>query len=297
MIRIYFGILIAVFFGLNMLPAQGATNSSEEINQFDENGLKTGFWVIKGHMVNATKYKPDQRIEEGNYVANKREGLWKKYHTNGKLKSEITYENNRPYGPYKMYYQSGILEEQGNWVEQRNTGVFKRFHPNGAVAQDFTFEDNGLRTGTQRYYYPNGNLEMEVEIVKGVEEGTMKRYYPNGDLMEVKQFNNGVVEKGSVQRIPANKEADMEIERTPAVEVKHSVRNTEDKPNLEVFKFNGRNTLYNKNKQVTQVGEFRDGRLWNGKWKKYDKNGIIEKIEIYKEGVYIGNAPITEDDE
>ena len=296
MLRIYFGLIIAVFFGLNSLPAQGAEAIGESINQYDENGLKTGFWVIKGHMVNATKYKPDQKIEEGHYVASKREGLWRKYHTNGKLKSEITYEHNRPNGPYKLYYPSGTLEEDGNWVRERNTGDFKRYHPNGTLSQDFTFEDNGLRTGTQRYYYENGNLEMEVEIYKGVEEGTMKRYYPNGDLMEVKELHNGVVKKGTIQKFKQKDQSEPEIERPAAVEVKHSVRNTEDKPNLAVFKFNGRNTLYNTNRQVTQVGEFREGRLWNGTWKRYDKNGLLQKIEVYKEGEYIGNKPIPEDE-
>lgn len=296
MVRLYLGGLIALFMGLNGLTAQGEALAGEEINQYDENGLKTGYWVIKGHMVNATKYKPDQKIEEGRYEANKREGLWKKYHTNGKLKSEITYVSNRPHGPYKLYYPSGNIEEQGNWVRQHNTGDFKRYHKNGNIAQDFTFEDNGRRTGNQRYFYENGNLEMEVEIVMGVEEGVMKRYYPNGDLMEEKELSNGVVKKETIKKYPPRGKEKPAVDRTAAVTVKHSIRNTEDKPNLAVFKFNGFNTLYNKNRQVTQVGEFRDGRLWNGKWKRYDKNGLIQKIEIYKEGVYVGNAPITESD-
>lgn len=296
MVRVYFALLIAVFVGWNTLPAQGAARAVESVNQYDENGLKTGFWVIKGHMVNATKYKPDQKIEEGHYVANKREGLWKKYHTNGNLKSEINYENNRPFGAYKLFYPSGKLEEDGNWVRERNTGEFKRFHTNGNVAQEFSFKDNGLRNGKQLYYHENGNLEMEVEIIDGVEEGVMKRYYPNGDLMEEKVLKNGVVEKGSIKKYAPKNEVVPEVAPTESEDVKYSVRNTEDKPNLDVFKFNGRNTLYNKNRQVSQIGEFRDGRLWNGKWKKYDKNGLIEKIEIYQEGVYIGNAPITEDD-
>ncbi len=296
MIRFTLIFLSAIFFGFNSLPAQASVHGVEKVNQYDENGLKTGYWIIKGHMVNATNYKPDQKIEEGSYVANKRQGLWKKYHTNGNLKSEINYENNRPFGPYKLYYSTGKLQEDGNWVRERNTGKFKRFHPNGAVAQDFTFTETGLRTGKQLYYFENGNVEMEVEVVNGVEEGVMKRYYPNGDLMEEKELRNGIVEKSSIKKYPAKSAVQPEVKRAEPTEVKYSVRNTEDKPNLDVFKFNGRNTLYNKNRQVSQVGEFRDGRLWNGKWKKYDKNGIIERIEIYKEGIYIGNAPITDDD-
>ena len=296
MIRFVLVLLTAIFLGFNSLPAQASGSLAESINQYDENGLKVGYWIIKGHMVNATNYKPDQKIEEGNYVANKRQGLWKKYHTNGHLKSEINYENNRPFGFYKLYYSSGEVQEEGNWVRERNTGQFRRYHPNGAVAQEFSFTDAGLRTGNQRYYYDNGNLEMEVEIVDGVEEGVMKRYYPNGDLMEEKELRKGIVEKSSIKKYPVKNKVLPEDISAAQTEKKYSVRNTEDRPNLEVFRHNGRNVLYNKNRQVSQIGEFRDGRLWNGKWKKYDQNGIIEKIEIYKEGIYIGNAPITDDD-
>jgi antitoxin component YwqK of YwqJK toxin-antitoxin module len=294
-----FALLVFIFFaGPACVAGQMAnyTDSSEEnINQIDANGLKTGYWVIKGHMVNSTNYKPDQKIEEGTYVENKRHGLWKKYHTNGKLKSEITYYMNRPKGSYKLYYPSGVLEEDGNWDDAKNVGEYKRFHPNGKTSQDFHFEPNGLRTGIQKYYYENGNLELEVEIKQGLEQGLMRRYYPNGDLMEEKILENGVVKKGSVKKYE-QRSPEVKVVETPAVPLKHSVRNTEDKPNLEVFKFNGKNTLYNKNRQVTQSGEFRDGRLWNGKWYRYNNDGLLEKIEVYREGTYIGNAPITDDD-
>ncbi len=296
MIRQSLLFVFSLFICFQALPAQVSAETSANINQLDEMGRKTGHWVITGAMIKSNHYKPDQKVEEGEYVANKREGLWKRYHTNGKVKTEITYRNNRPEGPYKMFYPTGVVEEDGQWVNEHNVGSFKRFHPNGQVAQEFSFEDNGLRTGLQRYYYENGNPELEVEVVQGLEEGLMRRFYPNGDLMEEKMLKGGVVDKSTIKKYEPRKETQLVAERTPAVEAKASVRITEDKPNLEVFKHNGQNVLYNKQKQVTQIGEFKDGRLWNGKWKKYSANGLIEKIEIYKEGVYVGNAPITQDD-
>lgn len=297
MLRFSLILIASVLLGLNFLPAQASEVAVDAVNQYDENGLKTGHWIITGEMVSSAKYKPGQKVEEGTYLANKREGVWKKYYTNGNLNSEITYVNNRPHGPYKLFYPTGGVQEDGNWIRERNTGSFKRYHLNGKVSQEFFFTDYGLRTGTQLYYYENGNVELQVEIVDGLEEGEMRRYYPNGALMERKMLSNGVVEQGTVEKFPMPTEVRQEdFVRSAPEEKRYSVRNTEDKPNLEVFRHNGRNVLYNKNRQVSQVGEFRDGRLWNGKWKRYDTNGIIEKIEIYREGVYIGTAPITEDD-
>lgn len=293
--RIFLLFVFSAFVSFNLLPAQVAATSGQAVNQVDELGRKTGHWIITGEMIKANNYKPDQVVEEGEYVANKREGLWKKYHTNGNLKSEINYRNNRPEGAYKMYFPNGNTEEDGYWINEQNVGDFKRFHPNGKLAQEFTFEDNGRRTGVQRYYYENGQLELEVNVVQGLEEGLMRRFYPNGDLMEEKELSNGVVKKETIRKYPP-KSATPAIARSSGVEEKVSVRAPEDKPNLHVFNHNGRNVLYNKNRQVTQIGEFKDGRLWNGKWKKYGDNGLIQKIEIYKEGIYVGNAPITEDD-
>ena len=52
------------------------------------------------------------------------------------------------------------------------------------------------------------------------------------------------------------------------------------------------NKLYNVNKQISEDGEFKEGKLLNGKKYIYDKNGLLEKIGIYKEGKYVGDAEI-----
>jgi hypothetical protein len=82
--------------------------SAEDVNALDAQGRRTGYWIIKGSMKPTQGYATDQVIEEGGYEANKKQGLWKRYHTNGKLQSEITYQNNIPNGPYNTYYKTGI---------------------------------------------------------------------------------------------------------------------------------------------------------------------------------------------
>ena len=55
--------------------------------------------------------------------------------------------------------------------------------------------------------------------------------------------------------------------------------------NGEPFKPDGFNMLY-KNDELYQVGKFEGGRLWEGKFYKYDADGLLLKIEIYKGGKY-----------
>lgn len=39
-------------------------------------------------------------------------------------------------------------------------------------------------------------------------------------------------------------------------------------------------------------GKYQNGILWTGKHYVYDKNGLILRIEIYKEGKYVGDGQL-----
>lgn len=260
-------------------------------NFTDENGHRQGYWRITGAIGSDEGYKDANLIEEGDYTDNKRQGIWKKYYPSGALLSEITFMDNKPYGNYKTFYSNGNVEEEGYWKGNKNTGSFKRYHENGNPSNVFTFNDKGKRAGMQSYFYENGKVQMTVEIDNGVAHGMLKMYASNGKLVEEKRITNGEVEpesvkiyaeveKNSSQAMPALDRA----ETTPVV----------DKPNIGKFLETGKNTLYNRNKQVSQSGEFLEGRLWNGKWFRYDENGLLKQVEVYKEGRFIGYGLIDE---
>jgi antitoxin component YwqK of YwqJK toxin-antitoxin module len=146
-----------------------AAANSGGTNTTDDNGLRQGYWVIKGYMVSDVNYSPEAVVEEGTFVDNRKEGLWKHYTPNGDLRSEINYTFNRPEGPYTLYYANGQVEEKGSWSRNRNTGAFTRYYENGQLQQEFQFSDNGKRNGVQKYYHENGQLELEVNIANGKE--------------------------------------------------------------------------------------------------------------------------------
>lgn len=271
--------------GADFFAQDGGATIAE--NFTDEKGIRQGFWRITGAISDEADYKKSQVVEEGIYEDNKRQGTWKKYHPSGLVKSEINYVNNLPRGAYKVYYINGKLEESGDWQGNKNVGIFKRYHENGKLAQDFTFTANGKRDGIQTYYYENGKVLMTVEIEDGVANGLLKVYYPNGEPKEEKRLVNGDVEEGS-QKTYKTKNPGNITAKTPELPKQETIPNKTDKPNLEEFKQTGFNTLYNRNQQITQVGEFKEGRLWNGKWHRYDENGLLRKVEVFKEGRFIG---------
>jgi antitoxin component YwqK of YwqJK toxin-antitoxin module len=265
----------------------------EGINSLDGQGRRTGYWIINGSMKPTPGFSTEQIIEEGNYLANKKQGLWKRYYATGKLQSEITYKNNIPNGPYSTYYPTGILEERGDWSYNKNIGNFERYHPNGVKSQAFIFDNSGVRNGPQYYYHENGKTELEVAIVNGREEGIMKRYYANGDLKETKGFSGGKLNDGSIKAYTMVAK-NVVLDEDNGVTEKHSLTSAEDKPNLALFKATGDNILYNKDRLISQKGYFKNGRLWNGRWYRYDSNGLLEQIEVYKNGKFLGLAPLEE---
>jgi antitoxin component YwqK of YwqJK toxin-antitoxin module len=260
--------------------------AGEEINSVDANGKRQGYWKISGAMSLEDGYRDDQIVEEGHYESDKKIGVWKKYYPTGILRNEITYKNNIPRGPYKIYYPNGNLEEEGTWLGNKNVEAFKRYHENGKIAQDFTFTMAGKRNGVQNYYYPNGNLQLSVEVKEGVAHGFYKTFYPDGNPKVSKNIIEGKVEESSVQEFKAVKEyTKVDIPVVPERIEETSASKTAE---IERFDKSGENKLYNHRKQVTQAGEFKDGRLWNGKWYKYDANGNLKKVEVYQEGRFAG---------
>ncbi|MDZ4750984.1 MAG: toxin-antitoxin system YwqK family antitoxin [Flavobacteriales bacterium] len=265
-----------------------------DFNRIDNNGMRQGYWVIKGQMLNDASYKPDATVEEGNYKDNRKEGVWRKFWPNGNLRSEITFEMGRPYGAYKVFYENSKIEEMGNWIDSKNIGAFKRWYSNGNPQQDFTFDSDGKRDGWQKYYHETGKTALELQVENGQESGICKRYNEDGILQEERKFNNGVVPpsgittyKPAVAEIAAADTYNKDLGKT-------SVK-SEDSTNAALkFKPNGHNELYDNSGNLSQSGLFKEGRLWEGKLYRYNNNGILIRIEVYSQGKYIGTGVMTE---
>ncbi len=291
---LFLGVLLTC--GLHQVwgRAQTTEQPAGGMNQLDAQGRRTGHWRLVAPQEGRSGYADGQLIEEGSYLNGKRTGSWSRYWPNGKVMSEITYHLGRPKGPYKTYFPSGRPEEQGNWDLDRNTGTFKRWHPNGEPAQEFVFDQYGTRDGQQKYYHENGQLAVAVNIVQGKEDGTLKRYYANGDLQQVAEFNGGVINAANSRYIkPVHRETVVAPEpggkAAPAV-------SAEERPNAVTFRENGYNTLYDRQLRLSQVGFFKNGRLFDGKRYRYDKDGRLVRIEVYQDGRYAGDSVITDED-
>lgn len=254
-------------------------------NETDENGLKQGMWTIWGRMNPEKNYPEDGKIEEGPYKDDRKNGEWIKYHQDGKTPRLVGfYVNNRPNGAYKKYYETGGVMEEGTFSGGKQQEVFKRYHENGNVSQEKTFNDNGKEDGKVAYYYEDGTPEFVFNKKDGVTVGTGTRYYPNGDVKEVITYNSdGSVAKTESKEMVNPPKGESGNNSTGGGGPSGTDGKTKDG---KKFNRDGYNKLYNKNDELWMDGDFKSGKLWEGKLYKYDSDGILLKIEMWKNGKY-----------
>lgn len=261
-------------------------------NRTDENGKKQGMWTIWGHDIPAKGYPPNGKIEEGNYTDDRKNGEWIKYHIDGKTpRLKGMYIDNRPNGAYVKYWENGQVMEEGKFTSGKQVEVYKRYYDNGVVSQEKFFNKEGREDGVVRYYHPNGKVEFEYTKKDGVTNGDATRYYPNGDVKEIISYDNDGNVKSRVEKERVNPPFNAEpVATTPPANAPDGTKGT---TNGKRFKKNGYNKVYNSDQELWMDGEFKEGKLWDGKLYKYDNDGILLKIEVWKNGKYHSDGQLN----
>lgn len=267
---------------------------NDTINRIDADGKKQGKWILMGKHKPGTCYQLEQKIEEGKYQDNRKLGIWVEYFCNGNMKNKLTFVNGRPDGYAIMYHENGKISEEGNWKNQRWVGNYKLYYDNGQVQHEFVFNATGKREGAQKYYYDNGQIAIEGNFANGKESGLIKEFHENGDLKAEKNYADGNVDVASIKEYapkkPLVKKSDVPADNAPKIVVAKDEAPNEAVKKTGPMVLNGQQTLYNRNKQITKDGLFKDNRFMDGKAYIYDDNGILMRVAVYKNGIYVGDT-------
>ena len=276
-----------------------APNSKDTINYVDVAGKKQKHWILFGKHKPNTCYTVTQKVEEGDYKENRKAGLWQEYYCNGQLKSKVTFVNGRADGYAVLYYDNGKVQEEGQWKNNRWVGNLKQYYANGEVQHDFKYNEAGKREGEQVYKYENGQVAITGNFQNGKETGVIKEYAENGQLKAEKTFNDGNVDVASIKNYSVANTATTVAVTPPANAVPKLTVKPDEKPNEAttaaekgVTILNGKHTLYDKTKNVTKDGIFHNNTFMEGKAYMYTEDGILKRVLIYKNGVYVGDGVI-----
>ncbi len=129
---------------------------------------------------------------------------------------------------------------------------------------------------------------IDADIKNGKEE-KVTEYYDDGSLKAEKSYIDGKLDVANT-KVYASKTPIKDKGPEGVVEIV-KVDKTE-KSNSGNFNGDGQHKMYNANKQISKDGFFKKYRLIDGLLYQYNGNGILTRIKKYKEGRYIGDAPL-----
>ena len=94
----------------------------------------------------------------GRYVDDQSVGKWETYHNNGKLESEVYYDQG--------YFLKNLWDSAGNLIVSDGKGRHVTRHPNGVVASEGEYRD-GKKHGYWYGRHPNGEMYFEENYNSG----------------------------------------------------------------------------------------------------------------------------------
>jgi antitoxin component YwqK of YwqJK toxin-antitoxin module len=258
----------------------------EEI-QFAEDGRI--ILILKYNQGNLTDSEKLNRYDN----KNQKQGLWKEFHSNGKLKTYSYYTDGLLNGYYREYdeygqlvknlrYKNGIIQNEDVTTNAENIIVKEEKYDNGQTKFRGSFKNN-VPVGTHSEYDENGNNISSIVFNEngikessglidsnGKKQGIWINYYPNGSKQSEGNYKNGfkegiwifyfqnqiIEEKGSYSKGKPSGEWNWYFEN------KNLRRNG--------FFVNGKeNSLFyelNEFGDTLEIGKYSDG-LKNGLWK------------------------------
>lgn len=162
----------------------------DTINITDVNGMKQGRWIYFGKDRKEKKYKnykENQIIEEGHFKNNVKVGIWKTYHNNSKLQSDIFHNDNHDFNFAKFYNEDGNLIAEGNIRENKFIGDYTVFDMFGNKQKK--------------------NVEKTKNVAKLVFSGTVEKFGDGLDNVTIVIERNGV----DVNKLITNKNGAFEL--------------------------------------------------------------------------------------
>lgn len=183
-----------------------------------DNGLENGLakeYLADGTVITLIEYRRGFVVDRENINRRDKNGLkqgrWKFFYTDGKVKTEGTFRDDKRNGYFKEYDDKGMLTDIGKFVndvrqeeapELVKLDVRTDYYPTGKVKTVASYKGN-TPEGIRREYtengvvsaaftYRNGKIVGEGIIDdEGIKDGPWKEFYEDGSLLSEGSYRNG----------------------------------------------------------------------------------------------------------
>lgn len=246
--------------------------------EFDEDSTIITITVYKLGFVERTE-KVNRKDANGN-----KQGMWKEYYPDGKVKTETRFKNNTIDGYKKEYNEKGDLKniekfDNGKKVENppelAKLDVLKAYYENGKVKYEGGYT-NGLPVGIHYHY----KLSKEIcDSILIFDDTIAKKIYhcetysiPDSAIVYEEGY---LIEKGAVDSVRKKQGVWTEYHLTGEFRAKGTF-----KDDLRT----GEWIFYYPNGNIEQKGKYSKTGKATGEWKWYYESGKLLREEIYKGG-------------
>lgn len=164
-----------------------STIGFSQINQVDANGLKQGVW--KKPYENNAVYK-----FVGQFKDDKPYGKFVYYYESGDVEAVINFSDDGSVGYSQMYHESGYMMARGKYLNQLKDSTWIYFDDRGIVSYMEDYK-NGMLDGYKVIYYEPVDGQYPVAKYytyrEGILHGDFKSYHPNQQVESKGVYDNG----------------------------------------------------------------------------------------------------------
>jgi antitoxin component YwqK of YwqJK toxin-antitoxin module len=117
--------------------------------------------------------------------------LIKEYHSNGKIKTEISAVGDLRQGLTRNYSFEGKLLSEVNYSNNLKEGMATNYYATSGKINSTLVYKNGVKEGDETWYYESGKPYRISPYKNGVIDGVQKSYYENGKSRAEVPYKNG----------------------------------------------------------------------------------------------------------
>ncbi|HTL81465.1 MAG TPA: toxin-antitoxin system YwqK family antitoxin [Bacteroidia bacterium] len=253
----------------------GKLNKETPFKEGHEDGIAYEY-DTSGTIITITEWragfvKSTERINRRD-VNGQKQGTWKEFYPNGKVKTECPYTNDKKNGYYKEYNEFGNLTNVTKWVD----GVMVKNPPELAKIE------------TRTTYYSNGRIHEVGNYKDSIPEGVFRIYDTTGVITAAEVYADGILVGEGVYDAKGQQQGHWKEYYEETGDLKGE-GDYKDGVRIGDWKF------YYADGKTDQLGKYDNKGRPVGVWKWYYDTGQELREETYTDG--LRNGTLTEYDE
>ena len=275
----------------------GFLKSKKEINRYNKDGLKTGYW--------RDFYSNGKLKSESNFDNGVKKGISKQYNSKGKIETIKNFSSdtlNRSedielIDLYKEYYPNTYKEKLiGGFYNGMKQGMYREYDRLGNLINGYIYKNDtiiaeglllndGTYDGKWTTNYSNGQLKSEGIYENGSKNGLWTFYYENGKKQQIGKYKNQIpsgewkwfYKNGGLKRIEYYRKGKLEGSQIEYDNIGNEITNGEFYNGLKEGAW-----FYHLG-DFKETGEFTMGYKTN-RWNYFYKSGKLAFIGDFDEG-------------